>query len=56
MQQQGADSLDGIRPSEDRAVLPTPPEGAARGIGLALLISAPVWCAVGLGIWALTRP
>ena len=46
------------RPSkEGGASLPgTSPVGAARAVLLALLLSAPVWFGIGVGIWALTRP
>lgn len=29
---------------------------AARGIALALLLSAPVWLGIGVAIWRLTAP
>jgi hypothetical protein len=31
----------------------TPPDAAARGVLLALLLSAPVWIGVGLAVWRL---
>lgn len=56
-QYQGAESLRRMPPGEEDASRPAAgPAGAARGILLALLLSAPVWFGIGLGIWALTRP
>jgi hypothetical protein len=45
-----------VPPSAEPSETPSAPPRAAKGIILALLLSAPVWLGLGVAVWRLSAP